>query len=65
MLRTIRRTLSLHFDSWIAREQDVVVLPTPPFPPVKRLKSERLGVSNGKYNTTEDPFQRLLVKDVL
>jgi len=31
MRRTERRT----FASWMAREQDVVVLPTPPLPPTK------------------------------
>lgn len=31
----MRRTDSLCLASWIAREQEVVVLPTPPFPPTK------------------------------
>jgi hypothetical protein len=37
MSRTERRTLA----SWMAREHDVVVLPTPPLPPTKIQRSER------------------------
>ena len=37
MSRTLRRTLA----SWMAREHDVVVFPTPPLPPTKIQRRER------------------------
>ena len=54
----MRRTDSRTLASWTAREHDVVVLPTPPFPPQKIHLSDfyvSLRVNSGIY----------LVKDVL
>lgn len=76
----MRRTDLRTFASWIAREQEVVVLPmarysldaktnvidvpTPPFPPAADVSDNAHGHRNGQ-RTAEYPFQRVLVKHVL
>ena len=53
----ITSTLFLVFASWVAKEQEVVVLPTPPFPPTKTLQ-----LMSGKLIL---PFDRFIVDNMV
>ena len=53
----ITSTLFLVFASWVAKEQEVVVLPTPPFPPTKTLQ-----IMSGKLVL---PFDRFIVDNMI
>jgi hypothetical protein len=59
---TERRT----FASWMASEQDVVVLPTPPFPPTKIQRSDRWSRMDCSVGSKTSPSSTLMsVADML